>query len=116
MIDFNWIGLITALGGFGAAALFVREIFNIVTLLRNGVAAKETQRRNDIIAQRDAAIAERDRANERAAAAEQRVDRERENRRRLSTHASTLERAVILAGITPPTWPEFDETTDNPRA
>ncbi len=108
----NWIGIITALGGLGAIALFAREIVAIVKLLRNGVAARESRRRNDIIAQRDAAIAERDTANRRAAAAEARTDPERENRRRLGTYAAQLERALILAGGAPAPWPDIDETTE----
>ncbi|MBP2419989.1 hypothetical protein [Microbacterium imperiale] len=108
----NWIGIITALGGLGAIALFFREIVAIVKLLRNGVAARESRRKNDIIAQRDAAIAERDAANQRAAAAEARTDRERENRRLVEGLAARLERKLILAGGTPDPWPDIDETTE----
>jgi hypothetical protein len=110
--NFNWVALITALGGFGAAALFVREIVNIITLMRKGVAAKESRRSNDIIAQRDAAIAERDAANARATEAEKRTDRERENRRRLEWYAARLHRDLVMVGASPDPWPEIDETTE----
>lgn len=108
----SWIPIITGLGGLGAIALFFREIVAIAKLLRNGVAARESKRRNDIIAQRDAAIAERDAANKRAAEAEKRTDRERANRRVLETHAAHLEVALIRAGGAPNAWPDIDETTE----
>lgn len=115
MESFNWIGLITALGGLGAAALFTRELVNIVSLLRKGVAAKENRRRSDIIAQRDAALAERDAAIRRAAEAQARVDQELENRRILQAFAARLERQLIIAGTDPHPWPDIDETTDPAR-
>lgn len=115
MENFNWVGLITALGGFGAAALFVREITRMFGLLRRGVAAKESTRRGDIVAQRDHALKERDIALSRAAVAEGRYDLELKNRRLLQTHVARLERQIILAGAEPPTWPVIDETTDLPK-
>ena len=112
----SWIGPITALGGLGAIALFARELVNIFGLLRKGVAARESKRRHDIVAQRDKAIAERDAAYRRAAAAEARVDRERENRRLLSEYAARLLRQLLIAGVEAfAPWPDIDETTDIPK-
>jgi hypothetical protein len=101
----SWIPIITGLGGLGAIALFFREIVAIVKMLRNGVAARESTRKSDIIAQRDDAVA-------RAAASEARTDRERENRRLIEAHAARLQRQLILGGGEPPEWPDIDETTD----
>lgn len=109
--DFNWIAFVTALGGASAIGLFFREIFNIFTLLRKGVSAKESKRRGDIVAQRDHAIQRAERAELRAEEAENRVDAERENRRIVWAHAARLERLLLLAGIEPGTFPDIDETT-----
>jgi Sec-independent protein translocase protein TatA len=112
MQDINLVAILVAVLGAGGLGAFAREIADVVTKLRNGVSARESKRKNDIITQRDAAVAERNAANKRADAAEGRTDRERENRRRMEVHAARLQRHLILVGEVPDEWPEIDETTE----
>lgn len=107
----NWIAIITALGGLGAVALCLREIVAMVKLLRSGVAARESRRRNDIIAQRDAAIAERDAANQRAADADRTADAEREKRIAWREHAGALTWQLRINGVQPHELPDGIEDT-----
>lgn len=108
MGDVNWIPVLVAAIGAGGLSAFAREIVDVVTKVRNGVSARESKRKNDIIAQRDRAVV-------RAEAAEARTDREREARRLVEAHAARLEIALIRAGGDPPAWPDIDDTTDPVR-
>ena len=94
---------IVAAVGSGGLGLFLREIFDIITKLRNGVSARESKRKTDLVAQRDA-------ADRRAFAAEQRAERETEKRREIAEYAARLRLRLINTGADVAPWPEFDDT------
>lgn len=99
MDDINWVALIVAILGAGGIGAALREIAGIITLARKGVSGREQQRRNDIVAQRDAAIAE-------AAEADRRADAERQLRIHWHEYAAQLRMRLIFAGQEPGDWPE----------
>lgn len=100
----NLVALAVAILGAGGVGAFFREIASGITKVREGVSAKETTRKSDLVAQRDAAIA-------RELAAEERADDEARKRRLTQEYASRLRRDWIERGLTPPDWPDIEDTT-----
>lgn len=49
----NPVGLIIALIGAGGVGGLFREIVSVLTKFRSGISAKETNRKNDVISERD---------------------------------------------------------------
>jgi hypothetical protein len=89
----NIVALVVALLGVGGIGVFFREIVGIITLIRNGVSAKESKRKNDLVAQRDYEY--------------QRAEIETSNRLTLVDHVSQLRRLFIENGMEDllPDWP-----------
>lgn len=112
MADMNWVlalvGVLFA-GGIGAT---IREIVGVITLARKGVSGKEQKRRDDIVAQRDYALAQMRAAQLEADAHEARADREAAARRQWQEVVARLRRMQIENGRDPGPWPDIDETTD----
>jgi len=102
------VTIIVAVLGAGGLGAFAREIADIVSKVRRGVSTRETNRKNDIIGQRDAAL-------ERANAEQARADRERALRIAWQVHAGTLSYRLRSSGITPDTLPDDLEDTLNPK-
>jgi len=92
-------------GGIGAA---IREVVSVITLARAGVSGKEQKRKEDIVAQRDRAVADAD-------AADARADAEAARRRLLQEALSRERRRLIEHGVEPGPWPDIDETTQPGR-
>jgi hypothetical protein len=94
----NLVALVVALLGVGGVGVFAREIVGVITLIRNGVSAKESKRKNDLVAQRDREY--------------RRAESEARNRRRLEEYSAKLRRELIAAGaddkIGP--WPDLEDT------
>lgn len=112
MADLNWIatlGGVLFAGGIGAT---IREIVGVVTLARKGVSGKEQKRRDDIVAQRDYALAQMKAAQDEADQHEARADAEARVRRRWQEEAAKLRRLAIEEGRDPGPWPDIDETTE----
>lgn len=107
MQDFNFVALVVAVIGAGGIGAAIREIVSVVTLARAGVSGKEQKRKEDIVAQRDRALAE-------AEASDARADAEAARRRRLQEHLARERRRLIENGVEPGPWPDVDETTENP--
>jgi hypothetical protein len=107
--NINLVALVVAFLGAGGIGVFFREIVSIITLIRNGVSAKESKRKNDLVAQRD-----REFARAEHAIAER--DMEARNRRRLEEYSTRLRRALIEANaeqsIQP--WPDLEDTLTGP--
>jgi hypothetical protein len=103
--NINLVALVVAFLGAGGIGVFFREIVSIITLIKNGVSAKESKRKNDLVAQRD-----REFARAEDAIAER--DMEARNRRRLEEYSTRLRRALIEAdaekSIQP--WPDLEDT------
>ena len=115
MADMNWIATLVGVlfaGGIGAT---IREIVGVVTLARKGVSGKEQKRRDDIVAQRDYALAQMRTAQAEADAHERRADREASARRLWQEEVAKLRRLAIEHGRDPGPWPDIDETTDPVR-
>lgn len=106
MENINWIAILVALLGAGGIGAAVREVIGAVSLARKGVSGREQQRRNDIVAQRDAALAAADESDRRA-------DAERELRIKWREYAAHLRLQLIRAGEKPTDWPE--ENTEPTR-
>lgn len=106
MENMNWIAVVVALLGAGGIGAAIREVIGAVSLARKGVSGREQQRRNDIVTQRDTAIAEAD-------AADRRADAERELRIQWREYAAHLRLQLIRAGEKPTDWPE--ENTEPTR-
>ncbi|MEV8269161.1 hypothetical protein AB0P19_02365 [Microbacterium oleivorans] len=106
--DINFVAILVACLGTGGLGLFAREIADIVSKVRRGVSTRETNRRNDIIGQRDAALA-------RAADQEKRADHEREKRIAWQEHAGRLTFQLRVNGVHPDPLPDGVEDTYNPR-
>lgn len=89
------VTLMTA-GGGGAALL---ALVTGLTKWLSGASARELEKNTNLVAQRRAAIKERDEAD----AERDEADR----RRRISNeYASKLRRIMIEQGLAPPDWPE----------
>lgn len=108
MQEVNVVTIIVAVLGAGGLGAFAREIADIVSKVRRGVSTRETNRKNDIIAMRDAAIQE---AKEADAAAEA------ERRRRIAWHeySGTLRWQLRENGINPHPLPDDIEDSLNPQ-
>lgn len=116
---------IIALGGGTGLGAGLKALADTVLALRAGVSAREGQRRQDIVTQRDQALdalkAERRRANEEAARSdwcELNMQVARANEQRAREHAADLRiRLMQEAGVRRadlPEWPTMEETV--PRA
>ena len=112
MADMNWVALLVAFLGAGGIGAAVREIVGVVSLARKGVSGKEDKRRDDILAQRDYALAQMKEAQAEADAHEARADREAAARRRWQEECAKLRRLAIEHGRDPGPWPDIDDTTD----
>jgi hypothetical protein len=103
--NINLVALVVAFLGAGGIGVFFREIVSIVTLIKNGVSAKESKRKNDLVAQRDHEFARAERAI---------VERDMEarNRRRLEEYSAYLRRALveIRAEHSIREWPDLEDT------
>ena len=93
------VGLTAALGGGAGLAKLIDGLLKI----RSGMSAKESQRKVDIVTQRDAALAREDRAW-------RLVDGEAEKRRQLQEYAARLRRQLIEEGIEPDSEPVLAQT------
>lgn len=102
----NWVAIVIAVIGAGGIGAAIREVVSVVTLARQGVSGKEDKRRTDIVAMRDWALAERDKAlkaqdtaeiNEAKSAARSRVLEES-----LSAH-----RRIIIERVGPEHLPPY---------
>lgn len=108
MQDINLVALLVAVIGAGGVGAAIREIVSVITKVRDGVAAKESTRKHDLVTQRDKAL-------ERAAAAERDRDGQARKRRITEEYASQLRRILIELGVDPPTWPIIDEPDEIPE-
>jgi hypothetical protein len=70
MSNSDVVPVIVAALGSGGAGLFLKDLIGSVGKLRRGVSARETQRRIDIIQQRDEAIVREDEQRARADASD----------------------------------------------
>jgi Sec-independent protein translocase protein TatA len=104
MENINVVAIVVAVVGAGGFGVFVREIADVVTKVRNGVSAKESKRKNDLVAQRDYEY--------------RRAESEARNRRRMEEYAARLRRALVEANadnkITP--WPVLEDTLTREEA
>ena len=97
------VALIVAAIGAGGIGVFFRDVVDVFLKLRDGLSAREKNRKSDILQQRDAAL-------RREELAWQQRDVESAKRRRMEEHASELRRLAIEAGITPPPYPVLERT------
>lgn len=97
------VALIVAAIGAGGLGVFFRDLVDVFLKLRDGLSAREKNRKVDIVQQRDQAL-------QREQLAWDERDREASKRRRLEEHASELRRQLIEAGITPPNYPVLERT------
>lgn len=102
------VTIIVAVLGAGGLGAFAREIADIISKVRRGVSTRESNRKNDIIGQRDAAI-------ERANAEQARADHERALRIAWQLHAGSLSYQLSSSGIAPGNLPDDFEDTLNPK-
>ncbi len=107
MQDVNLVAILVACLGAGGLGAFAREIADIASKVRRGVSTRESNRKNDIIAQRDSAIA-------RFEAEQKRADEERRRRIAWQEYAGILAYRLRVAGIAPDTLPDGLEDTINP--
>ncbi|BAU32445.1 hypothetical protein [Microcella alkaliphila] len=97
------VALIVAAIGAGGLGVFFRDLVDVFLKLRDGLSAREKNRKIDIVQQRDQAL-------KREQIAWQERDVEAAKRRRMEEHASELRRQLIEAGITPPDYPVIEKT------
>lgn len=102
------VTIIVAVLGAGGLGAFAREIADIVSKVRRGVSTRESNRKNDIIGQRDAAV-------ERANAEQARADFERTLRIAWQGYAGTLAYRLRSSGVIPDSLPDDLEDTLNPK-
>jgi hypothetical protein len=100
----EFLPYIVALGGGAGVALVVREIVNVVTLVRKGVSATEGKRKNDIVAQRDTALQE-------AIISDRIAKHEAAYARKTLEYASRLRRKLFEQGTELDEIEEFPEET-----
>lgn len=100
--DVNLVAVIVAVLGAGGLGAFVRELADIISKVRRGVSTKETNRKNDIIAMRDAAV--------------KAAEEERSRRIAIQEYAGTLRWQLRENGITPTALPDDFDDTLNPKA
>lgn len=103
----NLVPILVALVGAGGFGVFAREIADVVIKVRNGISAREGNRKADIVAQRDAAIA-------RFEAEQERADGERRRRIAWQEYAGILAYRMRVAGLAPDVLPDGLEDTINP--
>lgn len=108
MENVSLVTILVAVLGAGGLGAFAREIADIVSKVRRGVSTRESNRKNDIISQRDAALA-------RSAAEQKRADEERERRIAWQEYAGILAFRLRMSGINPDPLPEGIEDTINPN-
>ncbi|MCK2031255.1 hypothetical protein [Microbacterium galbinum] len=108
MENVNLVTIIVAVLGAGGLGAFAREIADIASKVRRGVSTRESNRKNDIIAQRDAALA-------REKAEQQRADAERHARIGWQGYAGTLAFRLRSSGVIPDALPDDLEDTLNPK-
>lgn len=108
MQDVNLVAILVACLGAGGLGAFAREIADIASKVRRGVSTRESNRKNDIIAQRDAAIA-------RFEAEQGRADDERRLRIGWQNYAAGLAYKLRLAGGAPDPLPDGLEDTSPTR-
>lgn len=101
MAELELVPTIVALVGTGGLGLFAREIVDIISKVRRGVATKESKRKADIIAQRDTAM--------RAA------EEERARRIAFQEYSGALRYQLRVNGLNPDPLPDGLEDTLNPR-
>lgn len=104
-MELNWTTLLVAAIGSGGVGAMGSSIFSGVRKLRAGVALKESTRKNDLVAQRDRAIADARQADAERDAADR-------NRRRVEEYSSQLVRVLIELGLQDriPGRPELEDT------
>lgn len=108
MESFNLVAFVVAVLGAGGIGAAIREVVSVITLARAGVSGKEQKRKDDLVAQRDRAVAE-------AEAADARADAEAARRRLLQESLARERRRLIESGIEPGPWPDIDESTQPGR-
>lgn len=108
MAELDLVPIIVALLGAGGLGAFAREIGDLISKVKRGVSTRETTRKNDIIAMRDAAV----KAAEAAA-----TDADTERRRRIAWqgYSGSLRYQLRENGIEPYTLPDDVEDTFNPK-
>ncbi|SDG21284.1 hypothetical protein [Microbacterium sp. 77mftsu3.1] len=102
MADLDLVPIIVAFLGAGGLGAFAREIVDIISKVKRGVSTKETNRKNDIIAQRDSAV--------RAAEAE------RDRRIAFQEYSGVLRYQLRVNGVVPDPLPDGLEDTLNPHS
>lgn len=103
MEDFSLTTVLVAALGAGGLGAFVREIFAGLSKVRNGVSARENDRRTDLVKRAE-------RAERAEVAATERAERETRNRWSIEEYAMRLRRLLIQAGIEPPDQPQVEGT------
>ncbi|PWC05419.1 hypothetical protein [Agromyces badenianii] len=106
----NVIALIVALVGTAGIGATFRDVVSVIAKVREGVSAKESTRKADLVAQREAALDREQRAITLADQADLRADAEAARRRRTQEYASRLRRQLLESGITPAEWPVLEDT------
>ena len=99
----NWLPLIVAALGAGGFGAFFREIVTGVTKVIGGVSARESNRKVDIVTQRDAALARESKAYEL-------LDKEAAKRRLEQEYSARLRRQLIEEGFEPEPAPSYEKT------
>lgn len=112
MEEFNWIPMLVAIVGSGGLGAAGRELFTMIKLSREGVSGREDKRRNDILNERDYALAQLEIERRRNLLLHQRSDIERENRRRVMEAYINLRmwHALNNPQATLPEFPDFEDT------
>lgn len=101
--DVSPVALLVAVIGAGGIGVFFRDIVDVFLKLRDGLSAREKNRKIDIVQQRDQALRREEKAWEQR-------DAEAAKRRRMEEHASELRRLAIENGIEPPPYPVLERT------
>lgn len=109
MQDVNIVAILVACLGAGGLGAFAREIADIASKVRRGVSTRESNRKNDIIAQRDEAL-------ELAKDERERADDERRLRIGWQNYAAGLAYKMRLAGGAPDPLPDGLEDTSPTRS
>lgn len=115
MNDATWVTLVVALVGSGGLGSVIVATLNNVKLHKQGVAGKEDQRREDIVKQRDEALARLSASEVSERAEEVRADAERERRIRWQEEAARLRIQLINNGHDPGDSPVDETTIEPPR-
>lgn len=100
-MDLNWVALTVAILGSAGVGGIITSTINGIVMARKGIAGREDQRRNDIVQQRDSALARAIAAERAADVADARADGERVTRIKWQETAARLRLQLITAGIEP---------------